>query len=484
MFHVRNPTGWSRCLLPLCLWLCCWAEPPWERYLSPDLSFGIYHPRGWEVTVEEGGVRVSDPRSGASASLVSLAAGPSDDSLRLAQRSLARARQQNPQLQLDWARTTADRRRTVVETHDRQWRGRAFFCLDAGTARIWSYRIPTAQFARLQPCMLTIFANLTWLNPQLAQAARQRTTLHQLPLHPQRLADGSASMQVPAGWSLHGSQGSTLCLSPDQACGFCFGTANFWGPSRIPYFDNSTLPGLHYAPMAPVDALAVAMGQLGTRSIQAEQRMSNPNRAGEASLAVRREAQSESATLCYVTAKGVATRGYFETLAFAPLPSGQWFILYWGVWAPQTDFDAWLPTLVPAAASFRIDEQWAASYIQQGLEHLREQMARTRAAMADTARYARETNLAIFEEKMRSGDYIDYKRTATIRGEQEWVSEVEGGALYKSDHWGLSREGQPMLEGQDYNYNNFQGQNPVYRENLTPVDASREVYERVFRTRP
>jgi len=68
-------------------------------------------------------------------------------------------------------------------------------------------------------------------------------------------------------------------------------------------------------------------------------------------------------------------------------------------------------------------------------------MAKTSRMMAETASAARESLTASFQERARSRDYLDYKRTSVIRGEQEWVSQVEGGALYKSDHWGLSREG-------------------------------------------
>jgi len=92
----------------------------------------------------------------------------------------------------------------------------------------------------------------------------------------------------------------------------------------------------------------------------------------------------------------------------------------------------------------------------------------------------RESSMAAYQERQRSQEYIDYKRTGYIRGEQEWVSEVEGGALYKSDHWGLSREGERKIEGQDFNYYNYKGQNPRYNETMTPVDSSREVYESAY----
>jgi hypothetical protein len=100
--------------------------------------------------------------------------------------------------------------------------------------------------------------------------------------------------------------------------------------------------------------------------------------------------------------------------------------------------------------------------------------------VARSAREIRESGMAAYRERQRSQEYIDYKRTGYIRGEQEWLSQAEGGVLYKSDHWGLSREGERVIEGQEYNYYNFKGQNPRYNEIMTPVDISREVYESVY----
>jgi hypothetical protein len=184
--------------------------------------------------------------------------------------------------------------------------------------------------------------------------------------------------------------------------------------------------------------------------------------------------------LRFTNDRGVSTRGYFDAVSCTPLPSGQWFVLLWGVWAPAAAFDTMLPTLVKMAESYRINDEWAGNYIRQGLKRLKEQMAKTQAAMRDAAESARASSSAAFEERMRSGDYIDYKRTSVIRGEQEWLSEVEGGALYKSDHWGLSREGERVIEGQPYNYYNYKGKNPFYNEQMTPVDISRDVYERAY----
>jgi hypothetical protein len=228
-----------------------------------------------------------------------------------------------------------------------------------------------------------------------------------------------------------------------------------------------------------VDALALLMQRYGSRDIRVLQRQRDAARSAAVSAAANRRSEVETALLTFTNDQGTRCKGYFEAMGGAPMNSGQWGILYFGVWAPEGRFERELPTLVRIAESHRIDERFAANYIAQGVQNLRRQMARTSQMMAETATAVRESLTAAFEERARSQDYIDYRRTMVIRGEQEWVSQLEGGVLYRSDHWGLSRDGERYIEGQPYNYYNFQGQNPRYNEQMTPVDVSREVYERV-----
>jgi hypothetical protein len=61
-------------------------------------------------------------------------------------------------------------------------------------------------------------------------------------------------------------------------------------------------------------------------------------------------------------------------------------------------------------------------------------------------------------------------------GQQEWVTGLEDGKIYTSDHWGLSSGGQTVVEGPPFNYYNYQGD---VQHGHIPVDISREVYEAV-----
>jgi len=79
-------------------------------------------------------------------------------------------------------------------------------------------------------------------------------------------------------------------------------------------------------------------------------------------------------------------------------------------------------------------------------------------------------------------DYIDYQRTNYIRGQQDWVSSMEGGTVYHTDSWGTKNTATgDYWEGQPYDYVHFKGKNPRYNEEMTPID-SRALWERNIRS--
>jgi len=75
-------------------------------------------------------------------------------------------------------------------------------------------------------------------------------------------------------------------------------------------------------------------------------------------------------------------------------------------------------------------------------------------------------------------DYIDYQRTSYIRGQQDWISAMEGGTVYHTDSWGTKNTVTgDYHEGKPYNYVHFTGKNPQYNEQMQAVD-SRQLWER------
>jgi hypothetical protein len=146
-----------------------------------------------------------------------------------------------------------------------------------------------------------------------------------------------------------------------------------------------------------------------------------------------------------------------------------------GFWALKSQFARSLPSLLEIAGSYRLNEQWASEYVRRGMEKVREMMKNTSSMMSRYAEEMRASSLAGHQNRMKSSDFISYKFSTYMRGEQEWVTSLEGGKILTSDHWGLSSGGKTIIEGPPFNYYNFQGE----KYGLIPVDISREVFEAV-----
>jgi len=472
------------------------SPPAMEKYTANDNTFALYKPRGWNVDIRilKNGkvITVSDPGSGSLAVVRILKMrDPGENSKPFVSSTLKDLRGNVSALELAWARSTTDQRRAVIEiryvsTRKIPIRGRYYFNTQYPDATVFGIEAPAKAFEERKPLLLSVLSNFTILDP--SNAARQpgdstpRKKALDLQLAETVSADRSFSLLVPAGWKLEGAKGQALCTPPgDGIAGFIFTTISFWGPSQIPNFDSSRIPGVIHAPYTrPVDALILAMRATGSRNHKILERFSDPVRAREASMALKREIDVERATLAFDSRTGVRCEGIYDVSGFHPLPSGQWGIGVSGVWAPQNEFAEYLPSLLKMAESYRINEQFAEEYVRRGLENLRRLTRETAEMSSRSASEIRASSMAAYRERQKSMDYIDYKRTGYIRGEQEWLSQAEGGALYRSDHWGLSREGKSVAEGQEFNYYNYKGQNPRYNESMTPVDISREVYESVY----
>jgi len=470
--------------------------PTMEKYTAKDNTFALYKPRGWKVdsrALENGKViTVSDPGSGSLAVMRILKMrDPRENSKTLVSSTLKSLRGTVSELTLAWARSTTDQRRAAIEfryvsTRKIPIRGRYYFNTQYPDATVFGYEAPDKEFVKRKSLLLSVLSNFTILDPSVAAKQPEDSTSRKkaldLRMTKAKSADGSFSLLVPKGWKMEGAKGQVLCTTPgDGIAGFISTSIAFWGPSQIPHFDSSRIPGVIHAPYTrPVDALILAMRETGSRNHKVLERVSDPARAREASVALKRGIDVERASLAFDSRTGVRCQGIYDVSGFHPLPSGQWGIGVSGVWAPQNEFAEYLPSLLKMAESYRIDEQFAAVYVRRGLENLRRLTKETAEKTARSAREIRESSMAAYQERQKSMDYIDYKRTGYIRGEQEWLSQAEGGTLYKSDHWGLSREGKSVVEGQDFNYYNYKGQNPRYNETMTPVDISREVYESVY----
>ena len=461
-----------------------------EYHVTEDVAFGLYKPMGWKVGTQkfQNGkmVFVADREDLSLVNMIFLEnIDPKHDSVTFARATLRNISGQMTGLKILEARSATDRMHTVVKyqrsgPQNIPTEGKYCFNVKRPAAVVFGYEAPAKKFKEMVPTLLTVISNITLLDDQAYQrlaSQRKEGGAALLPMKKASATDGTCSLLVPEGWNLTAGKGAALCNTPDGDSGFIFTVIEFVGKSQIPRFDSSTIPGnLRYNYMPPIDALMVAMQHFGSSNPRAVERYSNPAAANQATALLKRRTDAEIAVVSYTSKNGVACVGYFDVLGSYPTAAGQWGIIPLGIWAPASQFGRSLPSLIKVAESFQINQQWASEQVRQGMANLREQMKRTSSMMSRYAAEMRQSSLAVHQNRMKSMDFISYKFSTYMRGQQEWVTGLEGGKIYTTDHWGLSSGGQTIVEGPPFNYYNYQGD---VQHGHIPVDISREVFEAV-----
>jgi hypothetical protein len=409
------------------------------------------------------------------------------DSVTFAGATLKNVMKQMPNLKILEARSSRDRMRTVVKyqrpgTQNTLMEGKYVFNVKRPTGLVTVYEAPAKHLKERVSTLLTVVANITILDDQAYNQAYQKlasqsgsTGPKQLPMRERAAQDRTCWLKVPEGWSLTAAKGAAACTSPDESIGYLFTVIGFVGQSQIPYFDSRNIPGLHYNYMRPIDALIVASRHTGATNHRVIERYPNQDFAMQASVFLKKQMDAEIVLMSYTNKNGVPCVGYFDVLGSSPDYAGQWSIMPKGFWAPAPQFAQYLPTLLEIAESFRINEQWAKEYVRRGMEKVREMMKNTSSMMYRYSQEMRASSSAGFQNRMNSKDYTSYKFSTYMRGEQDWVTSLEGGTVLTSHHWGLTVNGRTTIEGPPFNYYNFQGE----KYGLIPVDSSREVFEAV-----
>ncbi len=467
------------------------GKPDFSNYeycVTDDGTFGLYKPKGWKIGTQRypNGrmVFVTDQQDLCYVSMLFLESiDPKHDSVTFAGSTINNVTKQMPDIKILEARSAKDRMHTVVK-YQRSGpkgvliEGKYSFNVKRPTAVVFGYEAPAKQFKEMLPTLLTAIANITLLDDQAYQKRASQTKIGESQVPPMRevsAQDHTCRLMVPQGWNLTADKGAAVCASPDENAGFIFTKVGFVARSRIPYFDSSKIPGLHYEYMRPIDALIVAARHMGSSNHKVLERHANRSAAMEGSAFLKKQVDAEIALISYTNRKGMPCIGYYDVVGSVPDNAGQWGIIPMGFWAPANQFPRYLPSLVKIAESFRINEQWASEYVRQGMAKVREMMKTTSSMMSRYAEEMRQSSLASHQNRMRSSDFISYKFSTYMRGEQEWVTGLEGGKIYKSDHYGLSSGGRTIVEGPPFNYYNYHGE----KYGHIPVDSSREVYEAV-----
>ena len=459
------------------------AKPPIRKLVTAGASFVLYLPQGWDAVekAEEGRLTllVKDAAGDFAAELTYSPAAPSADGEVAA--VVKRLAGRFPGLNLANAMRSRDGGRIVFDGTfaDPRKGPREFRCwITSGADRLLYSRIegPAGRLAERRELLLSVLSNVRVMRGTFAESGGPAGAAPAL--RPYRLRDGSASFSIPQGWQVQ-DLGRTQFVSADPGgrWSFMVAKAEMVSPQM-----GINAPGLFVLPYTtPHEALARLCATLGIATnmkflwVQKLEDLERQAAQGGLSAAIE-------AFLYTCDGRTGPAKGFTFGMAFYSRV-GTWSLNHFTVAGPAAEFDGFAPHFADMLQSYRIDQAWVGDYIRRGLENLRHLQRQTSQIVARNAQEIRQMMQSAYEERQTSQDYIDYQRTSYIRGEQDWISSVEGGTVYHSDSWGLTNTATgDFYKGQPFDYVHFQGQNPKYRETMTPID-SRELWEKAIRNK-
>jgi len=453
-----------------------------EKHVSKGANFVLYKPRGWAVHEgEQPGFRtlaVVDPQGRYEAAMFFGKNPAGNDVLALTKRFVGGIGGQFPDLSLE--RTMVSQDRTAV-TFDALFTApqkgkRAFRCWVTGRGDEFVYssiETPAGELAAMRPLLLTILSNVRVMQGALAVGGPPPV---QVRFVDYRLRDGSASFKLPQGWRCQDfGKGSFIASDPGGAFGFIVGAVDVISPRLGVSFPGAIISP-YLAPHRAWEFLTAKMGM--ARNMRFEKVIPRQDIAQQMATVYTAGAVAvEEFFYTYDGQKGKA-KGYSLGFSLGTRLGTNWSFRHCSVLGPLGEFNAFLPHYITMLDSYRINQAWAAGYVAHGMARLRELQQQTSQMVARNAQEIRQMMQAAYDERQRSMDYIDYQRSNTIRGQQDWISGLEGGTVYHTDSWGTKNTTTgEYWEGKAYDHVRFKGENPKYREQMQAVD-SRELWER------
>jgi hypothetical protein len=461
-------------------------RPRMEKYVSKAANFVIYRPTGWNVqensapaswvvgvtspdgALELGVIGGKDTFGGAEGALVAitrvLAGSATDLRFERAARDAA------------GTRSAAAYRFTHPAKGPRE--SRLWIHAENGSFLAIRCEAPAGRLDASLSVLMSIAGNLRIMkagfSPEPAGGAAAPVAQ---PLQARRLPDGSATVALPAGWTLQGfPAGQFFARNPDDGASFVVGAVDAITPRM----------GVHPAGVRVSPYLEPAQAwRFATEGLIGNIRYIDTRTRPDIDAQIARVFTGgpvRTAELFYTFdgKDGMRGKGYTFGISFGSRLDTNWKFWHITLTAPEGAFNSYIPTFVNMAQSYAIDDQYARNYIAAGMARLRQMQAETSRIVAQNARDIHQMMQDAYDERQRSQEYIDYQRSNYIRGETDWISGMEGGTVYHSDAWGTQNTytGE-RWDGAPFDAYNFNGENPKHNESMTPID-NRELYEKVF----
>ena len=491
-------------------------QPALEKYQSPDGKVLLYKPKDWQVT--EGdmfgpgtyGVSIMEPQENAIAIFITFPVSQEiKDSIALAAKCIAALKQEFPNLDATQMNSTPDRGRTIANvtlTVDGEvGLGHAYFFCTQSIGSVYLLLAKAEKWQELRPTLTTIAANLAYAPQGAANVIQQSRQLaeqtpvaggptlspaamiqqaaqrpgKQVPLQTAALPDQSMGMQIPQGWNLEGQKTQFICVNNPQTrthgMGFVMHTIL---PTQF------AVPGAINAPyQPPARALSLVLESGRTsREVQVIGECPAEQVSPEVAQAVqqmRAQGQQVDARLIHARFKNVPTgatlRGLFTVQCTSVSMSPVWSVSVAGSWAPENEYDEWLPLYVRLEKTAQLNQQWFGQEMQNRAVH-QQQLNRNLQRSIAESNQAFDGYMDSLQNASRSRDYTSQMWSQTTLGQGSWVAENEGARVYQTDSWGIEGP-EGRIDSSAYNTTNFTGENPWGGGNLELVDTRAE-YER------
>lgn len=461
------------------------ATPNIKKHVTEQASFVLYIPEGWScVESSQQGFRtvtVTDA-SGMYQVVMSYGRNPQgNDVIAAAGFFISQAAQRFPDLRLENSMVSQQKNRIVFDGFytDIKKGKREFRCWvsgDAGNFICSKVEGPEAKLDMKKEMLLTILSNIRIMKDAFRYTSGAAMSVQ---LVPYRLGDGSARFKIPQGWRVQEfGQGQFVASDTGGTSSFMVASVDIITPALgVSYPGSIVLPFL-----SPHDALKALVTQQGIASdMQFQEVIPRQDLVQQISQVYTMGTVAVEDFIYTCTTRVGRVKGFTMGLCFYARLGVNWNFRHMTVAAPEQQFEAFIPTFTEMLQSYTIDEQWARDYVRRGMERLRQMQKQTSEMMARNAQEIHDMMQAAYEERQTSQDYIDYQRTNYIRGEQDWISSVEGGTIYHTDSWGTKNTATgEYWEGQPYDSVHFKGDNPKYKEQMTAID-SRELWEKYIR---
>lgn len=495
--------------------------PAMERYRSDDGKVVLYKPAGWQVTEGEMfgqgvyTVVVMEPQENAVALFMTFPVNPEiKDSVALAAKCIAALREEYPDLQATNMNSTPDRGRTIAELtltdEGEKGTGHGYFFCTQSIGTFYLLLAKTEVWNEFRPTLTAIMANFAYApqgvyavqgvaqqmadgTPVIEATALSPATLiqqasqkpgKQLPLQPATLPDQSLSLQIPQGWALEG-QGMQFTLTNDaqtrtHGMGFVMHTII---PTDFPVAGAINMP---YQPPAQALSLVLESGRT-SKVVQVVSQCPAEQVVPETAQSIdqmRAQGLQVDARLLHVrcqnTATGTMMRGLYSVTCSNMPMSPVWQVSIQGSWAPEDEFDEWLPLYMRIEKTMQMNQQWLAQD-RQNRAIVQQQLNRNLQRSIAERDQAFDGYLDSLQEANRSRDYTSYMWSQTTLGQGTWVAENEGARVYQTDDWGIQGP-EGRIDSQAYNTTHFTGENPWGGADLELVDTRAE-YERYIANR-